>query len=108
MDFSSLLPTVYAVLSGCVYLLVAIVLFGVNFYVFEKITPFDVKAETLVTQNDALGHILRGQLFAQGIMTSLVIYCLGITLEHGMSAEKFFGSVLGVIAFGIFGIVLLQ
>ncbi len=108
MDILTTFPGMYGVLSGCAYLLVAALLFVCNFWIFEKITPFDAKAETLVTQNDALGHILRWQLLSQGIMTSSVIYFLGITMEHGVSWQKFFDSILSVIAFGIFGILLLQ
>ena len=49
----------YVVLFGVYYFLIGILLFLLNLYFFEKVTPFSVKDEVFVTQNKALGHIVR-------------------------------------------------
>lgn len=100
----------FPILSGFLYFLLGLFLFFVNLWIFEKWTPFHVKEVIFEAQNKALGHIVRGQLLAQGILIAFVIYFTGNSLEnHTFDAiqnlVKSFGTT---IIFAIFGMIFLQ
>ncbi len=98
----------YIVLFGLSYFIIGILLFVLNLYFFEKASPFSVKDEVFGTQNKALGHIVRGQLFGQGIMIATLIYFLGATYDHNFSLDILLGSIISIVSFGLVGIVLFQ
>ena len=98
----------YIVLFGLSYFVIGILLFILNLYFFEKVTPFSVKDEVFGTQNKALGHIVRGQLLGQGIMIATLIYFLGIAYDHNFTLNVFMGSMASIVSFGLVGIGLFQ
>jgi uncharacterized membrane protein YjfL (UPF0719 family) len=90
------------------YVLLAVGLFSLNLYLFEKITPFNVRSEIFKTQTKALGYVIRGQLLGQGIMMGMLIYFLGVAYDHVFSLDKYITSLVDIIIFGLAGIVLFQ
>lgn len=101
-------PIVGLVLFGGTYALISALLFFANFAAFEWVTPFDVRRETFETQNEAVAHVVRGQLLGMGIMISTLVYFLGISYEHGVSLWKLVESVSAILAYGTFGILCFQ
>ncbi|OIP51980.1 hypothetical protein AUK10_04195 [Candidatus Gracilibacteria bacterium CG2_30_37_12] len=100
--------SLYIILFGMSYVLLAVGLFFLNLYLFEKITPFDVRNEIFKTQKKALGYIIRGQLLGQGIMMGMLIYFLGVAYDYVFSLDKYITSLVDIIVFGLTGIVLFQ
>lgn len=98
----------YIVLFGVSYFVIGILLFILNLYLFEKVTPFSVKDEVFGTQNKALGHIVRGQLLGQWIMIAILIYFLGASYDHNFTLDILLGSMLSIVSFWFVGIGLFQ
>lgn len=99
-----------AISSGIIYFILGLFLFFVNLWIFEFWTHFNVRETILENQNKALGHIIRGQLLAQGILISLVIFFTGHTPD-GASFQDFsilFKSLGATIVFAILGMIFLQ
>lgn len=97
------------ILSGCLYLIVGLFLFVLNIVLFEWWTPFDVRDGIIKIQNKALGLVIRGQVIAQGLMISAVIFFTGYTPNHTeVHMSVFLPSILYTILLGIAGMVTLQ
>lgn len=99
-----------AISSGFLYFLLGLILFFVNLAIFEAWTHFNVRQTILESQNKALGHIIRGQLLAQGILISLVIFFTGHTPDGANLGDltillKSFGTT---ILFAFLGMIFLQ
>ncbi|MBP9779785.1 hypothetical protein KBD33_04160 [Candidatus Gracilibacteria bacterium] len=63
----------------------------------------------MMHQNKALGHVVRGQLLAQGIMISAVIFFTGYTPDHEfLKIGVFLPSILMTLSFGCIGMLVLQ
>lgn len=101
-------PIFGLVFFGGTYAVLAVLLFAANLAAFEWITPFDVRRETFETQNEAVAHVVRGQLLGQGVMIASLIYFLGISYEHGISLWKLVESVAAILSYGLFGVFAYQ
>ena len=100
---------IFSVIGWLLYLVIGVFLFVLNIMLFEYWTPFDVKNWIFKIQNKALGLIIRGQLIAQWIIISALIFFTGYTPDHEfLKIEVFLPSILMTIGFGIIGILVLQ
>lgn len=94
---------------GFLYLIIGILLFILNLFLFEYWTPFNVKNGIIVNQNKALWHIIRGQLLAQGIMISALIFFTGYTPDHEfLKIWVFLPSILMTLSFWCIWMIVLQ
>ena len=93
---------------GGTYALLSVFLFAVNLAIFELVTPFNAWKETFHTQNEALAHVLRGQILGQAIMISTLVYFMGISHEHGVTLDKLRDSVLAILSYGAVGVLFFQ
>ena len=109
MDYIALAGTILYALA---YLALGIGLIALNFLCFECFTKFSVHKEVFLSQNESLGHIMRGQIIAVGILATSMIYFLGVTHSQGTGVEasvvELKMAILSIIAFGLIGIVMLQ
>ncbi len=109
MDYTAFIGTI---LYALVYLGTGIGMIVLNFLCFEWFTKFSVRKEVFLSQNESLGHILRGQVIAVGILMMSMIYFLGVShsksLAAGAAAIELKIAILSIIAFGLVGIILLQ
>lgn len=99
----------FSIMGWLLYLAIGILLFVLNIVLFEYWTPFDVKNGIFKAQNKALGLIVRGQLIAQGIMISSLIFFTGYTPDHDfLKIGVFLPSILMTLGFWILGMIVLQ
>lgn len=98
-----------SIIGWLLYLAIGILLFVLNMMLFEYWTPFDVKNGIFKIQNKALWLIIRGQLIAQWIMISALIFFTGYTPDHEfLKVSVFLPSILMTLGFGIIGMIVLQ
>ncbi len=98
-----------SIIGWLLYFAIGILLFVLNIMLFEYWTPFDVKNGIFKIQNKALGLIIRGQLIAQWIMISALIFFTGYTPDHEfLKVSVFLPSILMTLGFGIIGMIVLQ
>jgi Domain of Unknown Function (DUF350) len=105
MDYAALAGTILYALA---YLALGIGLITLNFLCFEWFTKFSVHKEVFLTQNESLGHIMRGQIIAVGILTMSMIYFLGVSHSKGAEVMELKMALASIVAFGLVGIVMLQ
>lgn len=105
MDYAALAGTILYALA---YLVLGIGLITLNFFCFEWFTKFSVHKEVFLSQNESLGHIMRGQIIAIGILTMSMIYFLGVSYSKGVELMDLKMAIVSIIAFGIIGIIMLQ
>jgi uncharacterized membrane protein YjfL (UPF0719 family) len=105
MDYTALAGTI---LYAFAYLALGIGLITLNFLCFEWFTRFSVRKEVFLTQNESLGHIMRGQVIAIGILTMSMIYFLGVSHSKDAQIMDLKMAIMSIIAFGFIGIIMLQ
>lgn len=96
------------ILLGFSYFIAWVILFSFNIYLFEKLTPFNVKDEIFEIQNKALGSIVRWQLLWQAIMIWMLIYFLWTNLTNSVTLEYILLTFKDIFIFGVFGIFIFQ
>lgn len=97
------------IIGWILYLVIGILLFVLNIMLFEYWTPFDVKNGIFKVQNKALGHIIRGQLIAQWIIISTLIFFTWYTPDQEfLQVSVFLPSLLMTIGFWLIGMLVLQ
>lgn len=91
------------------YVIIWVGLFIINLYIFNKLTPFDLKKDILDTKSKALWYIIRWQIIGQAIMIWVLIYFLWETYtKETLYLNQILKDTMNMIYFWLLWIFLFQ